>query len=70
MLFLIIYGALAFVSFIAFVFLTEIAAKDRNEIFKVQVYQVNYFKILVMAVFFPLTWVAAIAHAIVETVKE
>ena len=70
MIFLIIYGVLALISFVLFLIFTEIAVKDQNSIFSVQVFKVNYWKIVLMALFFPLTWIAGIIHAIVYASKE
>lgn len=66
MIFLIIYGVLALISFVLFLLFTEMAVKDQNSIFTIEVFKVNYIRILVMALFFPLTWIAAIIHAIVH----
>ena len=66
MIFLIIYGVLALVSFVLFLLFTEMAVKDQNSIFTIEVFRVNHIRILVMALFFPLTWIAAIIHAIVH----
>lgn len=57
MTFLIIYGIMAAISFVAFDVITKIAANN--------VYRTNYLKVLLMALLWPLTWVAAIIHAIV-----
>lgn len=65
MIFLIIYGILAAISFVVFSVLTEIAVKEENSVFITNVYRTNYLKVLLMALFWPLTWVAAIIHAIV-----
>lgn len=65
MTFLIIYGILAAISFVVFGVLTEIAVKEENSVFITNVYRTNYLKILLMALFWPLTWVAAIIHVIV-----
>lgn len=65
MTFLIIYGILAAISFVVFGVLTELAVKEENSLFISNVYRTNYLKILLMALFWPLTWVAGIIHAIV-----
>lgn len=65
MTFLIIYGILAAISFVVFSILTEIAVKEQNSIFITDIYKVNYLKVLLMALLWPLTWVAGIIHAIV-----
>lgn len=66
MIFLIIYGILAAISFVVFYVLTEISVKENNSIFKYEVYRTSYLKVLGMAVFWPFTWAAAIIHAIVD----
>lgn len=65
MTFLIVYGILAAISFVMFDVITEIAVKEENSVFITNVYRTNYLKVLLMALFWPLTWVAAIIHAIV-----
>lgn len=65
MTFLIIYGILAAISFVVFCVLTEIVVKEENSVFITNVYRTNYLKVLLVALFWPLTWVAAIIHAIV-----
>ncbi len=65
MTFLIIYGILSAISFVMFGVITEIAVKEKNSVFTTNVYRTNYLKILLMALLWPLTWVAAIIHAIV-----
>lgn len=65
MTFLIIYGILSAISFMMFGVITEIVVKKKNSVFTTNVYRTNYLKILLMALLWPLTWVAAIIHAIV-----
>ncbi len=65
MTFLIIYGILAAISFVVFGVITEIAVKEENSMFITNVYRTNYLKVLLIALFWPLTWVAAIIHTIV-----
>jgi hypothetical protein len=52
MISLIIYGVLALISFVLFLLFTEMAVKDQNSIFTIEVFRVNHIRILVMALFF------------------
>ena len=65
MRFLIIYGILSAISFVMFGVITEIAVKEENSVFITNVYRTNYLKVLLMALLWPMTWVAAVIHAIV-----
>lgn len=65
MRFLIIYGILSAISFMMFGVITEIAVKEENSVFITNVYRTNYLKVLLMALLWPMTWVAAVIHAIV-----
>ena len=39
--------------------------EEEDSAFITNVYRTNYLKVLLMALFWPLTWVAAVIHAIV-----
>lgn len=66
MIWLIVYGVLALLTFTVLTILATISVKEENSIFKFPVYHVQIGKLIVMSLFFPFVWIAIIISAIVN----
>ena len=69
-IFIVIYMSLMLISFVAFYFIAGHMAKEQNELFEFEIARVSLCKTLMMAVFFPFTWTAAVIHAIMYREEE
>ena len=65
MIWLIVYGVLALLTFIVLTISATISVKEENSIFKFPVYH-QIGKLIVMSLFFPFVWIAIIISAIVN----
>lgn len=64
--FLIVYGILAFLSFVFFTILAEVYAKDVNSQLKYDLIQMSIVRLALMGLCFPIVWTKIIISIIVN----
>lgn len=68
MAWLIVYGILSLLTFVVLTISTVVGIKEANSIFKFPIYRVQdcLFRLILLSIFFPFTWIALIIQIFVD----